>query len=248
MIERRAEGKIVLWREIGLEHQLRVNVLFVDVVCLLSVIGIHHVHRSRRHPCDIGAVVLVKDEGVLHVSLVALGVDVDAVQRLLLSVERSFVACLSALTFLVEKSQASVEDIVPGLSVPSVLEVELPCLRVIDEAILVGVVLLEVVLVVSENLRAESFREMHVGIGVGLYAAHGIAIEVYVHSLVVLRLQVLYVYLSGHSLVAVLYAGIALAHLNALQPCAGDVSERVGYGRTPEVRHVLSEHLHVLAA
>lgn len=130
----------------------------------------------------------IKDEGVLHVALIAVRVDIDTVERLLLVAEDATVVGLSALAFLVEEAETAVEDIVSGLAEPSVLKVELPGLRVIDETILVGVMFLEVVLIMSQHLRAEPFREMNVAVDVGLHTAHSVAIEVDVQRLVVLRL------------------------------------------------------------
>ena len=67
------------------------------------------------------------------------------------------------------------------------------------------------------------------------------------HILVVLGLEILHVDLSGHGLVAVLHAGIALAHLYAFHPRAGHIAQGIGYCGTTEVGEVLGEHLHVFA-
>ncbi len=224
VVERRAEGDVVVVGDIGLEHQLRVEVLLVDVVSLAAVGGVHLMHRGRGHPGDVGAVGGVEDEGMLHVTLVAMGVEVDAVDGISLMVEHTAVVGLTALALLVEQGQSAVEDVVARLAIPAVLQVELPRLRVVHETVVVAVVLLEVILIVAEELGAEAFGEVDIAVGVGLDATHGVAVEVDVHGLVVLGLEVLHIDLPGHGLVAVLHAGVALAHLDALHPGSGNVA------------------------
>ena len=160
----------------------------------------------------------VEDEGMLHITLIAMGVEINAVERVGLMVEHAVVIGLSTLTLLVQEGEAAVEDVVARLAIPSVLQVELPRLRVVHESILVAVVLHEVVFIMSENLRAQTFREMDVAVGIGLDATHRAAIEVDMHGLLVLGLEILHVNLARHGLIAILHAGIALADLDALHP------------------------------
>ena len=224
VVERGTECKVVLRSEVSLEHQLRVDVLLVDVVSLTAVGGIHLVHRGRRHPGDVCAVAGIEDKGVLHIPLVAVGVEINAVDWLGLMVEHTLVVGLSALALLVQERETTVEDIVARLAIPAVLQVELPCLRVVHKSVFVAVVLLKIVLIVSEDLGAQSLDDVYVSIGIGLDAAHGVAIEVDVHILVVFGLEILHVDLSRHSLVAVFHTGIALAHLYAFHPCAWHIA------------------------
>ena len=155
------------------------------------------------------------------------------------------VVCLSALALLLDGCQTTVEHIVCALPLPSVLQVPLAYVGLIQESVVVHVVMAEVVLIMRQYLCAQLVVEVDVGIGIGLQTAQGAAIEVHRHSLVTVWFQILDVYLSRDALIAVTHRRRALRHLDAVHPRAGDVVERVGGCRPTEVWQVLGEHLHV---
>ncbi len=72
--------------EVVLKHERGIQVLLVHVVGLVSVECVFLVHGSRGHEGNVGVMLLVENEGVLHVSLVAVGLHVDAVKLLALQV------------------------------------------------------------------------------------------------------------------------------------------------------------------
>ena len=70
--------------KIGLEHQRTVEILLVEVVELVAILGIELVHRGGTHEGNVGAMLLVEDKGMLHIALVAVGVEFDAIKFVLM--------------------------------------------------------------------------------------------------------------------------------------------------------------------
>ena len=75
VVQRESCRQVVLLGQVGLEQQLCVGVLLVHAVVLVAVVGIQLVQRHVTHHGDVRAVLGVYDEGVLHVALVAVGLD-----------------------------------------------------------------------------------------------------------------------------------------------------------------------------
>ena len=63
----------VLFRKVRFEEQLCVGILLVHLVVLITIVGIQLVHREVGHQGNVRAVLMVEDEGMLHVSLIAVG-------------------------------------------------------------------------------------------------------------------------------------------------------------------------------
>ena len=108
------------------------------------------------------------------------------------------------------------------------------------------------VLVVVYKQGGAPTRVLHLEscIGVALYASLAISIQVQVYpvSLGHLWLAVFNVYLSGHCLVTLLYAGNTLAYLYGLHPWPWYISKSIRCCYGAEVGDVFCEHLHISAA
>ena len=63
--------------EVSLEQQLAIGILLVHAVVLVTVVGIQQMHRGIAHHGNIRAVFRIEDEGVLHVALVTVGLNID---------------------------------------------------------------------------------------------------------------------------------------------------------------------------
>ena len=73
-------------------------------------------------------------------------------------------------------------------------------------------------------------------------------ISIGAHAVDTLRLDVLHIDLTCDALIAVFHARRALAHLNALHPWSGYITQRIRQTRPSQVGHILGEHLHIGAA
>ena len=99
----------------------------------------------------------------------------------------------------------------------------------------------------QQYLRCPHIRQMNIGIGVCFDSALGIAKEVHLHLLLILRLQVIYIDLPRNRLIAILHRSTALRYLNAFHPRTRHIPQGVRDGCTTEVREILGEHLYVSA-
>ena len=63
----------MLFRKVGLEEQLGVGILLIHVILLMTVVGIQLVHREISHQGYVRTMLRIKDEGMLHVALIAVG-------------------------------------------------------------------------------------------------------------------------------------------------------------------------------
>ena len=245
MIQRQTGREVVLLSEVGLEQQLGVGILLVHTVVLVTIVGIKQVHRGVAHDGDVGAVLSIEDEGVLHVAVVAVGLDAYLIQTV--GAGRSMMR-LSTLTLLFHHADATVEHVVLALPFPTVLQIPLAHVGLVQKTVIVLVVVPEVVLIVSKHLGTQLVVQMYVAIGISFHTAHRVAIEVHRHALVVVGLQVLNVYLSCYTLIAISHRRRTLRHLDAVHPRARNVVEGIGGGGAAEVGQVLGQHLHVGAA
>ena len=98
VIQTQTGREVVLLGEISLKHQLGIGILLVHIITLIAVAAILHVHRGIAHQGDIGAMLLVKHEGMLHIGLVAVGGYINKVGV----VGMRMMACLTALTIFLQ--------------------------------------------------------------------------------------------------------------------------------------------------
>ena len=197
----------MLLRKVGLEQQLSIDVLLVHAVVLVTVVGIQQVHRCIAHHGDVRAVLRIEEKGVLHVTLVTVGLNANMIQVVcggrLFTIHLPLYMGLPAFALFLHHADAAMKHVGVGLVFPAVLEVPLAHVGLILETIVVLVVMTPFILIVGQNLRAQTVVDVYVGVGIRLKAAHRVAKEVYRHALVVIGLQVLDVNLSGDTLVAV---------------------------------------------
>ena len=164
MVQRQTGRKVVQLGEVRLVHQLQVAVLLVDVVGLQPVLGVEVVERTAGHQRDVRAVVGVENEGVLHIGLVAAGL--DTYLKWIVYVWRRVVV-LPTVALLVEQSDAAVEDIDRAEVVPAVLQVYLAHVRLVEESVVVVVMVPPVVLVLPQYLGVH-LSQVDVAVGIGL--------------------------------------------------------------------------------
>ena len=99
VIQTQTGREVVLLGEISLKHQLGIGILLVHIITLIAVAAILHVHRGIAHQGDVGAMLLVKHEGMLHIGLVAVGGYINKVGV----VGMHMMACLTALTIFLQQ-------------------------------------------------------------------------------------------------------------------------------------------------
>ena len=248
VVEAQTGREIVLMAEVGLKNQRGVGILLVDVIDFQSVARLLLVHGDVAHQGDTALLLVLEDVGVLHRSLVAIGLNIYFIQRLTMGIGVAF--HLSRVAVLLECSDAAMEDILTRTSPPAILDVVLSHLRIVLESIAIAIMMIPIVLKVGQQLGGAVLIaiDMEIGHRIGLKLTHAAAIEIELHLLLVLRLQILDVDLSRHGLVAVLDGGVALRHLDAVHPRPRDVAQGKGSSRTAEVGQQLGQHLHIGAA
>lgn len=155
VVEAHAGREVVQFAEIGLVHELCVDILFVDVVEPQSVAGIGFVHRGCGHQCEVAAVGGVDDEGVFHVGLIVLGLYADAVASVAVGIVDGAVGGLSAAAVFVDGRKSAVEDVTSGLPEPSVLEIVLPHVGLVEKTVVVAVMVVPAVLEVGQDFGAQ---------------------------------------------------------------------------------------------
>ena len=140
------------------------------------------------------------------------------------------------------------EDVAVTPSMPTVLQIPLPYVRLIQEAVIVRVVMPEVILVVRQYLCTQLLAQVDVGISIGLHFTLAVTVQVQRCPLLGIGFQIFHVYLSCDALVAVFNGRSTLRYLYATHPRAGNIVQRIRCGSTTEVGKVLSQHLHISAA
>ena len=116
---------------------------------------------------------------------------------------------LSAGTNLLQSPKPAMKDVALAFIHPTVLHIILFSARHIIEAVAIVVMILDYILMMQQYLRSPSVRQMNVGIGVCLDSAFGIAKEVHLHLLLILRLQVIHIDLTRNRLITVLHRSTA---------------------------------------
>ena len=201
MVDAQTQRQVVLSSEIGLKHQRTIEILLIEVIELVAIQGIELVHRSRGHEGNIGTMLMIEDEGMFHITLISVGMELDSVNFITMNV----LNILSAGTNLLQSPKSTMEDVLVAFIHPSVLHIILfPAWHII-KAIAIVIVVLEDILMMQQYLRSPLIREMHISISVCLDSALGIAKEVHLHLLLILRLQVIHVDLSCDRLITILY-------------------------------------------
>ena len=175
----------------------------------MSIEGIFLVHGSCSHEGNIGAVLLIENERVFHVSLIPVGLDVYAIEFFALHgffhVIVHLLKGLSSATMFADERDAGTQHVVFRLEYPSVLQVVLQNVGHILEAIHVHIVGSPSVLIVCKQLGSELAVEMYVGSGVGFQLSVGIAIEVGLHARLGICLEIFHVDLACDAFVSGFY-------------------------------------------
>ena len=154
---------------------------------------------------------------------------------------------LSAGSYLLQRSKSAMENILVAFIHPSVLHVVLFPAGHVVKSVAIVVVVLEDVLVMEKHFRSPFVRKMHVGIGIRLDTALGVAEEVHLHLLFILRLEIVHVNLSCDRLISVFHGSTTLRHLDAFHPRSRHIAEGIRDGSPAVVGQILGEHLHVSA-
>ena len=138
----------------------------------------------------------VEDEGVLHITLIAVSFDAYLV-------EMRGMFSLSPFAFLLNHTNTPVKDIVAIPVMPTVLQVPLTHVWLIQKTVVVIVVMTIVVLIMQQQLTAQFVRKMDIGIGIGVHAAFCVAVKVQRGAFFVIRFQILHINLSCDAFVTV---------------------------------------------
>ena len=245
VIERSADAEIVLRREVRLKHELGIAVLLLHIVARLAKGVRSIVYCPIQHKGERSVVLRIERQTILPLRLIAVCLHPNAV------VGNGFVSMVpthAARALIAERLDIKLaypagRDV--GHAPHSVV---LAQLGHVHETIVVAVVVRLSVFEVQQNARRKPIVQMDAAVNVDLLLQFVVQISVGAQAVRALRLEVLHVDLSRDALVAVLHAGCPLAHLNALNPRARHVAQRVGQAGTSEVGHILGEHLHVRAA
>ena len=75
---------------------------------------------------------------------------------------------LPAFALLLHDAEAAVEHIVVALPLPTVLQVPLAHVGLVEKAVIVHIVMTEIILIVCQYLCTQLVIEMDIGIGIGL--------------------------------------------------------------------------------
>ena len=95
-------------------------------------------HRGITHQGDVRAMLRVEDKGMLHIAFIAVSVDVDEVGVMGVRCWVMGVG-LSALTLLLYHTETTVEQIVIAFPFPTVLQVPLAHVGLVEETIVIHV-------------------------------------------------------------------------------------------------------------
>ena len=206
MVEAQAQRQGVQVGQPGLEHELCIGIGLVDVIPLVAIGPAQVVIGRRGHQRDVGTALGIEHDGVLHVSLVAVRLQVDGKEF------RSLVMGLGlpAVSLLINHGQSAVEDVAVTQPVPAALQVDLPHIGLVQEVVMVVVHICQVVLVVGQQIGIEARGQMQVAVGIGFDAAVTVAVQVECHALLILGLEVFHVDLSRDTLIAVAHRRGAL--------------------------------------
>ena len=136
----------MLLRKVCFEEQLCIGILLVHTIMLLAIVGIQQMHRDITHQGDVSTVLRVEDKGVLHITLITVGLNSNLIKVVGIG---GSVMRLSALTLLLHHTEATVEQIVVALPFPTILQVPLTHIGLIEETIIIHVMVAYVVLIVE---------------------------------------------------------------------------------------------------
>ena len=186
---------------------------------------------------------MIEDEGMFHITLIAVGMELDSINIITMNM----FLILPTGTNLLQSPKSTMEDVVLAFIQPTVLYIILFSAWHIIETIAIVIMVFEDILMMQQYLRCPLIRQMNVGIGVCLDSALGIAKEVYLHLLLILRLQVIHIDLTCNRLIAILHRSTTLGYLNAFHPRSRHIAQGVWDGCTTEIRQILGEHLYVSA-
>ena len=135
----------------------------------MTVGSILMMERARKNEGYVGAVVLVKNESVLHEAAVAVGVDADEIA--FAAFGEMGMGGLSAFPLFTESVEGGLEDVAVTHPGPPVLQIVLSDVGLVDESVVVAIVVGVGVLVVGEDGCAEAFLQVDVAVEIGLHAA-----------------------------------------------------------------------------
>ena len=185
---------------------------------------------------------IVQQHSVLHIRLHAVGVELHAE-----GVVRDALH-LAALALLAHQADTAVEDIAAIDVLPTVLHMPLADSRRVVPTVLVHVVVQPVLLAMQQQLGAQMFVQVDVRhrIPFGLQTAVGIQVDV--HALFFVGLQILHVNLSGDALEAALHARRPLAHGDAVHPRPRHIVQLIRRRCPCKAGQILYQQLHILAA
>ena len=246
VIERSADAEIVLRREVCLKHELGIAVLLLHIVARLAKGVRSIVYCPIQHEGERGVVLRIERQTILPLRLITVRLHPNAVvgDGFVVRMVPTHAACaLIAERLDIELAYPAGRDV--GHAPHSIV---LAQLGHVHETIVVAVVVRLSVFEVQQNARRKPIVQMDAAVNVDLLFQFIVQISVGAQAVRALRLEVLHVDLSRDTLVAVLHARGPLAHLNALNPRARHVAQRVGQAGTSKVGHILGEHLHVRAA
>ena len=228
--------------EVMLQHQLGVEALLPVAVALQAERAIEIVEAPGGEQGEVGVVVAVEQESMLHVAVEAVRFNKHTVGG------GAEILHLSSLAVLMQIAESGMHDVVPFLVFPTVLQVQLFHRRRVVPAVAVLVHVHEILLIVRQHLRAEMVVQVHVTHHVGFALEAAVAINIDLQGGIILGLEVLHIDLAGNALGTVLDARGALANGDAFHPRPRHIAQRVGHGGTEGDGQVFEEHLHILSA
>ena len=160
---------------------------------------------------------IVQQHGMLHIRLNAVGIQFHAE-----GVVRNALH-LAPLALLAHQADTSVENISAVDVLPTVLHMPLADSRRVVPAVLVHVVVQPVFLAMQQQLGAQMFVQVDVRHRVPFGLQTTVGIQVDVHALFLIGLQILDIYLSRDALEAALHTRRPFAHGNAVHPRPGHI-------------------------
>ena len=246
IVETQSGRKALTFAQFCLEQQGGISVVLVYVVDFPSVQGILLMQGAGKDQCQVGVLLLIEYIGVLGEGFVAVG----AYTYLIRVCQRHFAMTdLPAVAVFRKHFDACLEHIAVAHICPAVPEVVLLHTGDVGKAVVVAVVSFSLILVMRQQRGAPALGEFHRGIGVGFITVGAAGKEVGRKPVRLGQLGFLefHIDLSRDGLIAVLHRRATLAHLNALHPWPGHITQSVGSCSTPVVRNILRHHLHIRA-
>ena len=140
--------------KIGLKQQRTIEILLIEVVEPVAILGIQLVHRSRGHEGNIGTMLMIEDEGMFHIPLIAVGMELDSINIITMNM----FLILPTGTNLLQSPKSTMEDIVLAFIQPTVLYIILfPAWHII-ETIAIVIMVFEDILMMQQYLRCPLIR------------------------------------------------------------------------------------------